>query len=68
VVNSKKCRSIVLSFWEKIQKYDIFLKSRGYYLEWLRKEWLKEKDINQLKKNGTATSPLCPVPTGIHTP
>jgi hypothetical protein len=27
--------------------YEIFLKSKGYYLEWMREEWLAEKDLNK---------------------
>lgn len=26
------------------EQYDLFLESRGYYLEWLRREWLPETD------------------------
>lgn len=26
------------------ERYDLFLESRGYYLEWLRREWLPEAD------------------------
>ena len=32
------------------QNHQLFLSSTGYYLEWLRKEWLEEKDIPKLKK------------------
>jgi hypothetical protein len=27
------------------QKYELFLESRGYYLEWMRKEWLAEENL-----------------------
>lgn len=30
--------------------YELFLMSKGYYLEWMRKEWLVNKDIQKLKK------------------
>ena len=25
-------------------EYDVFLESRGYYLEWMRNEWMAEED------------------------
>jgi hypothetical protein len=28
--------------------YELFLKSRGYYLEWVRKEWIKEENSDYL--------------------
>jgi len=28
--------------------YEVFVYSKGYYLEWIRKEWLKEKDLPAL--------------------
>jgi hypothetical protein len=31
-------------------KYQLFLESRGYYLEWIRKEWMKEKNEELLVK------------------
>jgi len=30
------------------QQYDIMLSSTGYYLEWMRHEWLKDKDLLKL--------------------
>lgn len=30
-------------------KYELFLYSKGYYIEWLRSEWFKDKDIAKLK-------------------
>ncbi len=30
--------------------YALFLSSQGYYLEWMREAWLKEKNIPKLKK------------------
>ena len=31
-------------------EYELFLSSKGYYLEWMRQEWLEEKDITRLRK------------------
>lgn len=30
--------------------YELFLYSKGYYLEWMRKHWLKDKDLQKLKQ------------------
>jgi hypothetical protein len=30
--------------------YELFLYSRGYYLEWIRPQWLKEKNLAKLKQ------------------
>lgn len=30
------------------QQYELFLDSHGYYIEWVRKEWTKEKDLKKL--------------------
>ena len=30
--------------------YELFLESQGYYLEWMRAEWLGEKDLRKLNK------------------
>lgn len=35
-------------FPESDKDYEIFLSSRGYYLEWMRTEWLKEKSPYKL--------------------
>lgn len=32
------------------QEYELFLFSKGYYLEWMRHEWIKDKDPVKLKK------------------
>jgi hypothetical protein len=32
------------------QDYELFLYSGGYYLEWIRKEWLPGKDVDRLRK------------------
>ena len=31
-------------------EYELFLSSKGYYLEWIRREWLKGKDIPKLRR------------------
>ena len=31
-------------------KYQVFLSSEGYYLEWLREEWMASKNIDMLNK------------------
>lgn len=30
---------------EHPERYELFLESRGYYLEWMREEWLKEENL-----------------------
>lgn len=30
--------------------YDLFLYSKGYYLEWMREHWIKDKDLQKLKQ------------------
>lgn len=30
------------------QKYELFLESNGYYIEWVRKQWTEDKDIKKL--------------------
>jgi len=32
------------------EKYQVFLDTRGYYIEWMRDSWLKEKNLYALKK------------------
>lgn len=32
---------------DRADKYELFMKSRGYYLEWIREEWIKEEDPNK---------------------
>lgn len=32
------------------QEYELFLVSGGYYIEWMRESWIKEKDILKLKQ------------------
>jgi hypothetical protein len=27
------------------EQYELFLESRGYYLEWMRREWLAEENL-----------------------
>jgi hypothetical protein len=36
--------SFVYSIPEPIQEHELFLESRGYYLEWMREEWLAGED------------------------
>jgi hypothetical protein len=31
-------------------KYDLFVYSKGYYLEWHRSEWIKQKDLSKLNE------------------
>ena len=33
---------------DKEQKYELFLQSKGYYLEWMRESWLKESNMRKL--------------------
>ena len=35
---------------EKNQDYELFLYSKGYYLEWMRAHWIKDKDLLTLKQ------------------
>jgi hypothetical protein len=30
--------------------YELFLYSKGYYLEWMRESWIKEKNLMKLKQ------------------
>lgn len=32
------------------QKYDLFLSAGGYYLEWMREQWLKDKNLIKLNQ------------------
>lgn len=32
------------------QDYELFLGSKGYYLEWMRKDWLKDKNLSKLRQ------------------
>jgi len=32
------------------KEYSLFLSSEGYYLEWMRKDWLKDKNLAKLKE------------------
>ena len=34
----------------RTKEFELFLSTKGYYLEWIRKEWLEEKDIAKLRK------------------
>jgi hypothetical protein len=48
---------------------EIFLETRGYYLEWIREEWLAEEDparlVELLFDSGTALKKLAPVFKGV---
>ncbi len=35
---------------EQNRDYELFLYSRGYYLEWMREQWIKDKDLQKLKQ------------------
>lgn len=35
---------------EKDARYDLFLYSKGYYLEWMRDHWIKDKDLLKLRQ------------------
>lgn len=37
-------------FPETDQEYELFLYAKGYYLEWMREGWLKDKDLTMLQK------------------
>jgi hypothetical protein len=39
------------------EDYELFLSSKGYYLEWIRQEWLKGKNLTKLKKMITNDEP-----------
>jgi hypothetical protein len=36
--------TLTYSLPEDFKEYELFLKTRGYYLEWIRDEWLSEED------------------------
>lgn len=36
--------TLVYSLPEDFAEYELFLESRGYYMEWMRQEWLAEED------------------------
>lgn len=40
---------------ESDKEYDFFLYSKGYYLEWMREDWVKDKDL--LKLNQIVNNP-----------
>ena len=35
---------------EQYKDYELFLYSKGYYLEWMREHWIKEKDLLKLNQ------------------
>ncbi|MBK9246616.1 MAG: hypothetical protein IPM69_00510 [Ignavibacteria bacterium] len=38
---------------EKNTDYELFLYSKGYYLEWMRKQWIKDKNLAKLSQMQT---------------
>ena len=34
---------------ESSGKYELFLETRGYYLEWMREQWLEEEDMKKAR-------------------
>ena len=40
----------VFSLPEENQDYELFLFSKGYYLEWMREHWIKDKDLLTLRQ------------------
>lgn len=41
---------INFSLPENNRDYDLFLYSKGYYLEWMRESWIKEKNLSKLRQ------------------
>ena len=39
---------INFTFPENAKRYEVFLYSKGYYLEWMRENWLRDKDLTKL--------------------
>ena len=39
--------TLVYRLPEDFSRYELFLESRGYYLEWMRREWLAEEDFSK---------------------
>ena len=37
--------TLVYRLPDAVADYEIFLESRGYYLEWMRAEWIAEEDV-----------------------
>jgi hypothetical protein len=35
---------------DKNERYELFLQSKGYYLEWMRESWIKEKNLLKLNQ------------------
>ena len=40
--------TLVYQLPEDFARYELFLESRGYYLEWMREEWMKEENPTRL--------------------
>jgi len=41
---------LTFKFAEESSNYELFLYSKGYYLEWMRENWIKEKDLLKLRQ------------------
>ena len=41
--------TLVYQLPKDFESYELFLESRGYYLEWLREEWLKDEILHSLR-------------------
>ncbi|MGE5693531.1 MAG: hypothetical protein ACM3YF_07115, partial [Candidatus Zixiibacteriota bacterium] len=39
--------TLVYRLPEDFSRYELFLESRGYYLEWMRREWLAEENLDR---------------------
>lgn len=39
--------TLVYDFPEHQGEYELFVRSRGYYMEWMRDEWLADEDLNK---------------------
>jgi hypothetical protein len=40
--------TLLFSIPEDGRDYDVFIESRGYYLEWIRDEWMREESVTRL--------------------
>jgi len=38
------------TFPKEAGTYELFLSSRGYYLEWMREQWIKDKNLRKLRQ------------------
>lgn len=49
LINSPGDSQILTFVLGRDKKYQVFLKSQGYYTEWMREEWLKEEDPEMMR-------------------